>query len=131
VTPRWLLLAAATAAMAQASPPAPALRVAVNMTTVESAPVFLAAQRAAVGATALVSGGIPLLVDRTADAATNSETQILLRSIGNPELRIVMTVAECEYRLVARRSAGIRRLDDLRGKKIGTPANTSAEYYLS
>jgi hypothetical protein len=80
---------------------------------------------------ALTGGGIPLLVDRTADAATNSETQILLRSVDNPELRIVMTVAECDYRIVARRSAGIRRLVDLRGKRVGTPANTSAEYYLS
>jgi NitT/TauT family transport system substrate-binding protein len=80
---------------------------------------------------ALTGGGIPLLVDHTADAATNSETQILLRSVDNPELRIVMTVAECDYRIVARRSAGIRRLVDLRGKRVGTPANTSAEYYLS
>jgi NitT/TauT family transport system substrate-binding protein len=116
--------------LAQAGAPPP-LRVAVNMTTVESAPVFLAAQGPAARKMVLTGGGIPLLVDRTADAATNSETQILLRSIANPELRIVMTVAECEYRLVARRSAGIRRLVDLRGKRVGTPANTSAEYYLS
>jgi NitT/TauT family transport system substrate-binding protein len=116
--------------LAQTAPPPP-LRVAVNMTTVESAPVFLAAQGAAGGEMALTGGGIPLLVDRTADAATNSETQILLRSVDNPELRIVMTVAECDYRIVARRSAGIRRLVDLRGKRVGTPANTSAEYYLS
>jgi sulfonate transport system substrate-binding protein len=109
----------------------PPLRVAVNMTTVESAPVFLAAQGVAGREMALTGGGIPLLVNRSADAATNSETQILLRSVDNPELRIVMTVAECEYRIVARRSAGIRRLVDLRGKKVGTPANTSAEYYLS
>jgi len=116
--------------LAQTAAPPP-LRVAVNMTTVESAPVFLAAQGTAGGEMALTGGGIPLLVDRTADAATNSETQILLRSVDNPELRIVMTVAECDYRIVARRSAGIRRLVDLRGKKVGTPANTSAEYYLS
>jgi NitT/TauT family transport system substrate-binding protein len=116
--------------LAQAAP-TPPLRIAVNMTTVESAPVFLAAQRAAGSAMTLASGGIPLLVNRTADAATNSETQILLRSVESPDLRIVMTVAECEYRLVARRSSGIRQLTDLRGKRIGTPANTSAEYYLS
>jgi sulfonate transport system substrate-binding protein len=128
-TSRWLIPAAVALALAQA-PPVP-LRVAVNMTTVESAPVFLAAQRAGDRAMTLTGGGIPLLVDRTADAATNSETQILLRSVENPDLRIVMTVAECEYRIVARRSAGIRRLVDLRGRKVGTPASTSAEYYLS
>jgi ABC-type nitrate/sulfonate/bicarbonate transport system substrate-binding protein len=126
---RVVAAAAMILMLAQASPPP--LRVAVNMTTVESAPVFLAAQGVSGRQMALTGGGIPLLVDRTADAATNSETQILLRSVDHPELRIVMTVAECEYRIVARRSAGIRRLVDLRGRKVGTPANTSAEYYLS
>src|SRR5262245_10623797 len=101
------------------------------MTNVESAPVFLAAQGATGREMALTGGGIPLLVNHTADAATNSETQILLRSVENPDLRVVMTVAECEYRIVARRSAGISRLADLRGRKVGTPANTSAEYYLA
>jgi NitT/TauT family transport system substrate-binding protein len=123
--------AAVALLMAQPSPSSELLRVAVNMTTVESAPVFLAAQRAGDRAMTLTGGGIPLLVNRTADAATNSETQILLRSVESTDLRVVMTVAECEYRIVARRSAGIRRLVDLRGKKVGTPANTSAEYYLA
>ncbi len=127
--PRVAAAVATILTLAQAA--SPPLRVAVNMTTVESAPIFLAAQGAAGRNMALTGGGIPLLVDRTADAATNSETQILLRSVDNPDLRIVMTVAECDYRIVARRSAGIRRLVDLRGKRVGTPANTSAEYYLS
>jgi NitT/TauT family transport system substrate-binding protein len=128
---RVWLSAAFAVALAQASPARVPLRVAVNMTTVESAPVFLAAQRAGETAMTLTGGGIPLLVNRTADAATNSETQILLRSVESPDLRVVMTVAECEYRIVARRSAGISRLADLRGRKVGTPANTSAEYYLA
>jgi NitT/TauT family transport system substrate-binding protein len=128
---RWWLAAASAAVLAQASPSNEPLRVAVNMATVESAPVFLAAQRLGDTGMTLTAGGIPLLVNRTADVATNSETQILMRSVESPDLRVVMTVAECEYRIVARRSAGIRRLVDLRGRKIGTPANTSAEYYLS
>lgn len=127
---RFAALVAAIAVL-QARPATPPLRFAVNMATVESAPVFLAAQGAAGATMTIVPGGIPLLVDRTADAATNSETQILIRSVANPELRVVMTVAECWYRIVGRRSAGIQHLRDLRGKKVGTPANTSAEYYLS
>ena len=99
------------------------------MTTVESAPVFLAAQNGA-GVT-IKSGGIPMLLDGDADAATNSETQALIRSVARPDLRIVMTVAECYYRIVARKSSGIQALADLRGKKIGTPASTSAGYYLA
>jgi NitT/TauT family transport system substrate-binding protein len=125
---RWLSIAFAAVVAAQSPTLTPQLRMAVNMTTVESAPVFLAVQAGAPAA--IVPGGIPMLVDSTADAATNSETQALLRSTANPELRIVLTLSECYYRIVARRSAGIGRLADLRGKRIGTPANTSAQYYL-
>lgn len=113
-----------------AAPAEPAIRLAVNMTTVESAPVFMAAEAGA-GGIVLTSGGIAQLVDGSADAATNSETQALLRSVAAPNLRIVLTVAECYYRLVARRSAGILNLPDLRGKRIGTPASTSAHYFLA
>jgi NitT/TauT family transport system substrate-binding protein len=124
------LLAAAALSAATLQSPAPAIRIAVNMTTIESAPVFLAARDAADVRVELSSGGIPLLLDGSVDAATNSETQALLRSVDRPDLRIVMTVSECAYRIVARRDAGIVMLGDLRGKKIATPANTSAHYYL-
>jgi sulfonate transport system substrate-binding protein len=110
--------------------PVPSIRVAVNTTTIESAPVFLAEQQATDVKMELRAGGIPLVLDGTVDAATNSETQALLRSVDRPDLRIVMTVAECAYRIVARRAAGISELSDLRGKRIGTPASTSAHYYL-
>jgi ABC-type nitrate/sulfonate/bicarbonate transport system substrate-binding protein len=123
------VVAALVAATFQSS--APAIRLAVNMTTVESAPVFLAAQNAPELKIDIRSGGIPMLLDGDADAATNSETQALLRSVARPDLRIVMTVAECYYRIVARKSAGIQYLSDLRGKKIGAPANTSSGYYLA
>jgi NitT/TauT family transport system substrate-binding protein len=105
--------------------------VAVNMTTIESAPVFLAARDARDVRIELESGGIPMLLDGDVDAATNSETQALIRSVARPDLRIVMTVSECAYRIVARRSSGIQAMADLRGKKIGTPLNTSAAYYLA
>ena len=101
------------------------------MATIESAPVFLAAQNATGVRIELKAGGIPMLLDGDVDAATNSETQALLRSVARPDLRIIMTVSECAYRIVGRRSAGIRTLADLRGKKIGTPANTSSAYYLA
>ena len=106
------------------------LRIAVNMTTIESAPVFLAAEGAAGAGIVLSAGGIPQLVNGDADAATNAETQALLRSTANPNLRIVLTVAECYYRIVARRSAGITQLANLRGKRIGTSLSTSAHYYF-
>ncbi len=120
----------AGAGLAHAQRDAPPLRFAVNMTTIESAPVFLAADGPGGAGIAVKSGGIPLLVSGDADAATNAETQALLRSASSPSLRIVMTVAECYYRIVARRSAGISRLSDLKGKRVGTALSTSAHYFL-
>ena len=62
--------------------------------------------------------------------ATNSETQALRASVDHPDLRFIFTVAECPYRIVARRSAGIGSLRDLRGKRIGTQLQSSAAYFL-
>jgi sulfonate transport system substrate-binding protein len=107
------------------------LRLAVNTTTIESAPLFMLAEEPANSSFRLSSGGIPLLVSREADAATNSSTQAVLRSVAAPNLRIVLTVAECVYHIVARRSAGIERVSDLRGKRVGVPLNTSAHFYLA
>ena len=64
------------------------------------------------------------------DAATGSETQMLLNSIAEPGIRIILTLAEARYRIIARRSAGIRRVEDLRGKKVAATVNTSSQYFL-
>src|ERR1043166_4865467 len=80
----------ATAAVQQT----PSIRVAVNTTTIESAPVFVAARDAADVHIDLRSGGIPMLLDGDVDAATNSETQALLRSVARPDLRVVLPVGE-------------------------------------
>lgn len=108
-----------------------------NITTFEIAPVLLAAEQA--GATVRM-GSLANLVGAPgvagyqsagkADVATNAETQLLLRSVDHPELRIVMTVSEGLYRIVARRSAGIATLADLKGKRIGTVPGTSSGYFL-
>ena len=43
---------------------------------------------------------------------------------------MIFTVAECPYRIVARRSAGIAMLADLKGKRVGTQLDSSAQYFL-
>jgi NitT/TauT family transport system substrate-binding protein len=43
---------------------------------------------------------------------------------------LLFTLVEGNYRIVAKRSAGIRRLADLKGKRVVTPRNTSAHYHL-
>lgn len=118
-----------------------ALRVYGNLSTLELGPVLLALERFHTGAAILEQGGItslygqpgdlPNMVPRgMSDVATNSETQALRISVEHPGLRCIVTVAEGVYRILARRSAGITRLEDLRGKRVGTMPKTSSAYYL-
>jgi NitT/TauT family transport system substrate-binding protein len=68
------------------------------------------------------------LANGSAHAATNAETQFLIA--GTPNVRILFTVAEGLYRIVGKRSAGISRVADLRGKRVTLPRDTSAHYAL-
>lgn len=107
------------------------LRIYGNTTTIELAPVLLAAQDLYGDTAAVKNGGIPDLFDEdAADVATNAETQALRQSVDHRDLRTILTVSEGFYRLVARRSAGIATVADLRGKRITTAPNTSSAYYL-
>jgi NitT/TauT family transport system substrate-binding protein len=140
---KWIISALLfTVIMTPALPPRTAqlteLRVAVNATTIESFPAFLAAESLGGGDARIVivpvaNGRIAIaqLVSGAVDAATGSETQVLLNSVADPRLRIVVTLADCRYRIVARRSSGIVRLSDLRGKRVAATVNTSSHYYLA
>jgi sulfonate transport system substrate-binding protein len=108
----------------------PALRIAGNMTTIELAPVLVAATGVYPGSVTVINGGIPNLMRGEVDAATNAETQLLRQSVDDPSLRVILTEAESFYRIVARRSSGIGSVKDLRGKRIAIAPNTSAHYYL-
>ena len=118
-------LLAAAAAHAQ-------IKIAVNSTTIESAPIFLAERTSKVQIVPVPSGRVAMeqLLHGSVDAATGSETQMLLNSIVEPGIRIILTLAEARYRIIARGSAGIRRIEDLRGKKVAATANTSSQYFL-
>jgi NitT/TauT family transport system substrate-binding protein len=118
-----------------------ALRIYGNLSLLEMAPVLLAADSCYAGKSIVAHGSVMALWGKSsdlaslnsagqADIATNSETQTLRAAVVNPDLRIIFTVAECPYRIIARRSAGIARLADLRGKRIGTQLESSAAYFL-
>ena len=117
------------------------LRVYGNLSLLEMAPVLLAATRLYPRNTILEHGSVMSLWGESSelasldsagrsDLATNSETQALRASVQHPDLRFIFTVAQCPYRIVARRSAGISGLADLRGKRIGTQLDSSADYFL-
>ena len=108
------------------------LKIAVNATTIESAPIFLAKRIPGVEIVPVPNGRVAMaqLLHGDVDAATGSETQMLLNSIAEPGIRIILTLAEARYRIIARRSAGIHRIEDLRGKKVAATVNTSSLYFL-
>jgi NitT/TauT family transport system substrate-binding protein len=125
--------AGALAAVLSTSPNCAAaerLRVGINLTTIETLPIYLAAEGPLRDAIALTGGAIPLLTEGKVDTVTNAETQALLRSTANPDIRVILTVAEYSYRIIARRSAGIASASDLRGKKIATQLNSSAHFSI-
>lgn len=121
--------------------PADTLRIYGNLSLLEMAPVLLAAEQIYPGKTLLEHGSVMALWGKASDLASltsagqadiagNSETQALRGSVANPDLRFIFTIAECPYRIVARRSAGITRLADLRGKRVGTQLESSGEFFL-
>ncbi len=116
------------------------LRVYGNLSLLEMAPVLLATELYP-GKTALEHGSVMALWGQAsdlvsltsagqADIAANSETQAWRATVAHPDLRFIFTLAECPYRIVARRSAGISALADLRGKRVGTQLESSAAYFL-
>ena len=131
-----VLSAWATSAHAEDAP----LQVYGNLQTIELAPVLLAVDAFSPIPVEVKMGGIPNLVGAAgaqgfaspgrADVATNAETQLLRFSVEHPDLRIILNVTEGLYRIVARRSAGIASLADLKGKRVATIEPTSAGYFL-
>ncbi len=140
-----IALAAGLAGCANGDGPAvdTALPLAVrgSTATLEIGPVLLAAQEYYPSGAVVRNGGIGNLVGAApveglgdhglADVATHAETQALRYSVDHPDIRIILTVTEGRYRIVARRSAGIGSVADLRGKRIATLATTSAGYFLA
>jgi NitT/TauT family transport system substrate-binding protein len=97
---------------------------------IELSPVLVAANSFYPQKLTTISGGVTTITADNTDLATNAETQLLRESVKNPDLRIIATVTESFYRLVARRSAGISTVADLKGKRVMLPRMTSANYYL-
>ncbi|MFB0613929.1 ABC transporter substrate-binding protein [Aurantiacibacter poecillastricola] len=143
LVPTLLMSMAACAEMPEAnaaSETAGPLAIYGNKQTFEIAPVLLAAEDYYPGEATIRMGSIANLVgeppvpgfgeEGEADLATNAETQGLRYSVEHPNLRILMTVTEGLYRIVARRSAGIEEVADLRGKNVAVIEQTSSGYFL-
>lgn len=115
--------------------PYPELRFAGLVSALELAPLRLATNGPYPGKVTIASGGVDALCgsNPSADIATNAETQFLRASGGSgcEKVRIVFTLCEGLYRIVAKKSAGIASLADLAGKRVMAPSGASSAYYLT
>jgi ABC-type nitrate/sulfonate/bicarbonate transport system substrate-binding protein len=109
-----------------------ALRIASALNTIEYTPELIASQDYANGSTfTIVNGQLANLVsDTSIDLAANAETQALRQFATHKNIRIIYTVAEVYYRIVANKKSGISSVKDLKGKKIATFPSTSAAYFV-
>lgn len=73
-----------------------------------------------------------LLDAGTADLATAAEVVVTLNGFRRDDLTIIATLSTSSHQIkfIARRGAGIAVPADLRGKRVGTVAGTSAHYFL-
>ena len=111
------------------APDAP-FTVAVATAVVEAATVYMAKEGPFGSQFQYINGGVRTLQNNGAHAAGNATTQMLVVLRDNPKVRLLFTLVDGNYRIVAKRSAGINRLADLKGKRVVVPRNTSANYYL-
>ena len=98
---------------------------------VEYTPELVASKQFYNGTVSFVAnGGVANLVsDTSVDLASNAETQALRQYATHKDVRIIYTVVEVAYRLVANKK-GVASLADLKGKKIGTFPSSSAAYFV-
>ena len=128
-TPQTTVNAPTAPAIAPLAADAP-FTVAVATAVLEASPIFIAKNGPFASRFTYVNGGVRTLQNNRAHAAGNATTQMLVVLRDNPNVRLLFTLADGLYRIVGRRSAGIARLADLKGKRIVVPRGTSAHYFL-
>lgn len=76
--------------------------------------------------------GLEAVLSGKADLATVGDTPIARAAVEGRQFSVVATISEVErgVLIVARRDRGIMTSDDLRGKKIGRVAGTTADFFL-
>jgi ABC-type nitrate/sulfonate/bicarbonate transport system substrate-binding protein len=126
----WLLVLALTSFLLW---PIEALKISTSLQWIEHTPQPYAIKNFYKGSSqaTLSSGGVANLAsDTSVDLAANAETQGLKQYSGHRNIRLIYIICEVPYRIVANKAAGINSLADLKGKRVGTLAGTSAAVFI-
>lgn len=71
------------------------------------------------------------LLDGAIDVATAAEFVLVGQAMGEKKLQAIASIAKSEFHyVIGRKDRGITNVLDFRGKNIGLPRQTSAEFYL-
>ncbi|KAL2265232.1 hypothetical protein VTJ83DRAFT_6332 [Remersonia thermophila] len=108
-----------------------ALNISASASTIEHTPLRYAGNHYYdADVVTVINGSIANLQDTSIDLAANAVTQGLKYYVNNTNYRLIGIVVEVAYRLVANKAAGITKLADLRGKRIGVVPGTSSEVFV-
>lgn len=108
-----------------------AIKLAASLQVIEHTPLPYAIKNFYKGQASIVSGGVASLPsDNTVDLGGNAEYQGLIQYGTYKNLRMIYTIVDVPYRIVANKASGISTLADLKGKRIGTMPGTSANYFV-
>lgn len=110
-----------------------ALKIGSSLAWIEHTPQPYAIKNFYKGSSAasLTSGGVANLgSDKSFDLGANAETQGLKQYANHRNIRLIYIICEVPYRIVADRSKGIKKLEDLKGKKIGDVKGSSAQVFV-
>lgn len=111
--------------------PAGAIKLASSLQVFEHTPQPYAIKNFYKGQASLVSGGVASLPsDKTVDLGANAEYQGLIQYGTHKNIRMIYTIVDVPYRVVANKAAGINTLADLKSKRVGTMPGTSANYFV-
>lgn len=112
--------------------PVLAIKIAAALQVLEHTPLPYAIKNFYKGQASVVSGGVASLPsDKTVDLGANADYQGLIQYGTHKNIRMIYTIVDVPYRVVANKAAGINTLADLRGKRIGTMSGTSANYFIT
>ncbi len=73
------------------------------------------------------------MLEGAVDISTSAAFPIMLSSFARQDFSIFATLASSDtnVKVIARKDSGITTIEDLRGKRIGTPSSTSAQFFLA